>query len=271
MGLGRNRSCATIPRCARVILAVADCWRSPGRRAAADPLTDARRLYNAGQYEAADAAAREARAIAGPRRRRARRARPRPARALSPDRRSATISRAARESLRMVDPPPLDAARTRRADVGLAEALYFEERYGAAAELFESVRRALGAARHAARTSACSTGGRPRSIARRRRAGPSERPADLRADSRPHARGARRDTRRHGRGLLAGGRGAGAAAIVERAWQAAQAGWVRAPLASDRGVALAADLDRLVTQAIIPERAAQADRQRRSRKGARRR
>ena len=43
---------------------------------------------------------------------------------------------------------------------------------------------------------------------------------------------------------------------TERAWHAAHAGWLRASLADDRGVALRADLDRLVTQAIIPERAA---------------
>ena len=34
------------------------------------------------------------------------------------------------------------------------------------------------------------------------------------------------------------------------------AGWVRAALVDDRGAALRADLDRLVVQAIIPERAA---------------
>jgi hypothetical protein len=39
------------------------------------------------------------------------------------------------------------------------------------------------------------------------------------------------------------------------AWDAAVAGWVRAPLAEDQGASLRADLDRLVLQAIIPERA----------------
>ena len=43
---------------------------------------------------------------------------------------------------------------------------------------------------------------------------------------------------------------------LDRAWSAASAGWIRASLAPDRGVALRADLDRLVTQAIIPDRAA---------------
>ena len=43
---------------------------------------------------------------------------------------------------------------------------------------------------------------------------------------------------------------------LERAWHAAQAGWLRAVLADDRGAALRADLDKLVTTAIVPERAA---------------
>ena len=53
--------------------------------------------------------------------------------------------------------------------------------------------------------------------------------------------------------LAAAARASGA---VEDAWHAAMAGWVRAVLAEDRGAALRADLDRLVVQAIIPERAA---------------
>jgi hypothetical protein len=38
------------------------------------------------------------------------------------------------------------------------------------------------------------------------------------------------------------------------ALDAAQAGWIRAPLTADRGAALRADLDRLVAQGIAPER-----------------
>ena len=41
---------------------------------------------------------------------------------------------------------------------------------------------------------------------------------------------------------------------LQGAWDAAQAGWVRAPLATDHGAALRADLDRLVMRVIIPER-----------------
>jgi hypothetical protein len=47
-----------------------------------------------------------------------------------------------------------------------------------------------------------------------------------------------------------------AAGDLDRAWSAASAAWIRATLAPDRGVALRADLDKLVTQAIIPDRAA---------------
>ncbi len=52
-----------------------------------------------------------------------------------------------------------------------------------------------------------------------------------------------------------------------RAWEAAIAGWLRASLAGDRAAALRADLDRLVLQAVIPERVRQladndADRER---------
>ena len=53
--------------------------------------------------------------------------------------------------------------------------------------------------------------------------------------------------------MAAGLRGAG---DLERAWHAAAAGWISATLARDRGAALRADLDRLVTRGIIPDRAA---------------
>jgi hypothetical protein len=41
----------------------------------------------------------------------------------------------------------------------------------------------------------------------------------------------------------------------ERAWNAAVAGWVRSSVAPDKAQALREDLDRLVAQALIPERA----------------
>ena len=54
--------------------------------------------------------------------------------------------------------------------------------------------------------------------------------------------------------LVAGARASG---DVERAWSAAIAAWVRAAQAGRRGVSLQMDLNRLVVQAIIPERARQ--------------
>src|SRR5439155_11364941 len=41
---------------------------------------------------------------------------------------------------------------------------------------------------------------------------------------------------------------------LDRAWAAASAGWIRATLGRDKGVALRADLDKLMTQGIIPDR-----------------
>jgi hypothetical protein len=42
---------------------------------------------------------------------------------------------------------------------------------------------------------------------------------------------------------------------LQAAWDAAQAGWVRAPLTPDHGAALRGDIDRFVQRALIPERA----------------
>jgi hypothetical protein len=44
---------------------------------------------------------------------------------------------------------------------------------------------------------------------------------------------------------------------IERAWGAAMAGWVRAPHLGPAGVELRADLERLVTHVLLPERARQ--------------
>jgi hypothetical protein len=52
--------------------------------------------------------------------------------------------------------------------------------------------------------------------------------------------------------LAASARGAG---DFDRAWDAAIAGWIRAPLRPENAKSLRADLDRLVTQALIAERA----------------
>src|SRR4051795_13318776 len=105
---------------------------------AADPLSDARRLYNQGQYDAAEQAAREAarfpatgdgaRVVLG--RIQLERYRRTPA---------AADLTGAIGTLRDVDARRLDPRERVELAIGLAEALYLEYRFGAAAALFESV------------------------------------------------------------------------------------------------------------------------------------
>jgi len=52
--------------------------------------------------------------------------------------------------------------------------------------------------------------------------------------------------------LVVAARGSG---DLERAWDAAMSGWVRAPLSGARAERLRTDLDRYVNQVLIPERA----------------
>jgi len=60
--------------------------------------------------------------------------------------------------------------------------------------------------------------------------------------------------------IIAAARNAG---DLDRAWSGAIAAWILAPLGHDRGATLRADLERLVVQAIIPERAARLIHERR--------
>jgi hypothetical protein len=226
-----------------------------GPAVAADPLAEARRLYNLGQYESAERLAREAAAIPS---------RTDAARVVlgriqlerfrqSADQRDLNT---ARESLRMVDTAALDAAERVELTIGLAETLYFEERYGAAAQLFESVRQRsslLGTPAHERVLDWWATSVDRQAQTRQ----PDERPAiyarvlDRMTDEIAEYPG----STAAGYWLAAAARAAG---DIERAWHAAVAGWLRATLADDRGAALRADLDRLVMQAIIPERASKA-------------
>ena len=215
-----------------------------------DALAEARRLYNLAQYEAAERAAREALRTA-----------PDPARVvlgrirLELYRRSADPAdlAEARLALRAVDPRPLQAYERIELTIGLGEALYLEDRFGAAAELFEGTiepSQALGAAAHERVldwwASSLDRLAQTRPTAERtpiydRVLDRMERELVRDAGSTPASYW-----------LAAAARGAG---DLDRAWSAAIAGWVRASLARDRGAALQADLDRLVAQAIIPERA----------------
>jgi hypothetical protein len=224
-----------------------------GSAAAADPLAEARRLYNQAQYDQAEKLAREVAAM--------------PGRAdvahvvlgrirLERFRQSANPRdlAQARDALRTVDATALDPADRVELTIGLAEALYLEQRYGAAAELFESVRQRsalLGPAAHERVLDWWAT-----ALDRHVQGRSSEdriavytRILDRMEEEIAEYPG----STAAGYWIAASARHVG---DIERAWSAALAGWLRASLADDRGAALRADLDRLVTQALIPERAA---------------
>ena len=220
---------------------------------ASDALSEARRLYNLGQYAAAERAARDAvklpltseggRVVLG--------------RILLERYRQSTepaVLAEAIASLRDVDARSLDARERIELTIGMAEGLYLEDRFGAAAELFESVidpSATLGPAAHDRVLDWWAT-------ALDRQA--QTRAAADRDDlySRIAARMAdeiAKDAASSPAGywLAAAARGAG---DLERALNEATASWVRAALARDRGAGLRADLDRLVVQGILPDRAA---------------
>ncbi len=162
---------------------------------------------------------------------------------------------AAREHLRALDASALDAVERREMVVGLAEALYLEDAFASAAELFDTALSASGpaglgpAARERAldwwataldRHAQLKPAGERRVIYKRI-ADRMDRESRDNPGSTPAAYW-----------LAAGARGAGE---LDRAWAASIAAWVRASMTLDRGAALRADIDRLVLQALIPERA----------------
>jgi hypothetical protein len=158
----------------------------------------------------------------------------------------------AREALQSVQPARLAPRDRLDLAVGLAETLYLEGAYGAAAEMFEPLLRA-----------AIDLGPR----ARERVLDWWASAVDAEARTRPNAERApyyrriveemelelKQDT-----GLGVASYWLAAASLgmgdVQRAWQAAIAGWVRASFAADGGSTIRQDLDRLVIEAIIPDR-----------------
>jgi hypothetical protein len=220
---------------------------------AADPLAEARRLYNRGQYEAAERMAKEAAQVQG----QADGARVVLGRVqLERHRQTGNMADldAARESFRSIDPRALDSGQRIELLIGLAEALYLEDRFGAAAALFDSVSdasAALGTVAHDRVLDWWAT-----SLDRYAQTRPTEERQAIytRITDRMNSEIVLNPgSTPAGYWLAAAARGGG---DPEIAWQHAFAGWVRAALAEDRGAALRADLDRLVIQAIIPERAA---------------
>ncbi|PWT83316.1 MAG: hypothetical protein C5B57_07070 [Blastocatellia bacterium] len=217
-----------------------------------DPLAHARALYNQRDFEGAVAAAEQARVMPA----RADRADLIAARAyLERYRESATDDdlNQARERLRRLDPQRFGEHERIEYVVGLGETLFFDGSFGAAADVFDSV------------------------LARAELLMPDERErvldwwaSALDRDARPRTEFERQALYQRIRERMKGELGvapASAAACywisvaargqgdLQGAWEAAIAGWVRAPLVSDGGLALRADLDQLVLRALIPERA----------------
>ena len=215
-------------------------------------LVRARVLHNAADYDAAISAADVARVD--------------PA---SADAAALVAARSHLERYRIrLDPGDLDAARGAlgavrsaalsprdRLDllVGLGQSLYLGGTFGAAAELFDA---ALGQSSLLdARDRlllldwwATAVDREAQRLAADRRAPPLERVIDRMEEE------LRQDPGNAAASywLAVSARGTG---DIERAWHAAVAGWVRAILRPDSAASLRSDLDRLVTQALIPERA----------------
>jgi hypothetical protein len=159
----------------------------------------------------------------------------------------------ARESLREVDASRLDARDRVELLVGLGQALFLDDLFLSAADLLESALPGAPVLGASARDQLLDWWAS--ALDRHALLAPADqRPAIYdRILSRMEAE-------------LALDPGTGAAAYwmavaarakgeLDRAWSLAQAGWVRAQLTRDRGAALRPDLDRLVRQGIVPDRA----------------
>jgi hypothetical protein len=250
-----NKRCydAAMRRAVACVIIVLLCAATAAFAAEPPALAKARELYNAADYEGAIAAATAVRQL------------PQWA-----DAAALVIARSHLERHRRhADPADLVAARESLASVrasmlsprdqvdlvvGLGQSLYLAELYGPAAELFGS---ALGRGTLVAPRDrllllewwATALDREALGRAPDRRAGVLSRIVDrmeleLRED--PGSRVANY-------WLAAAARGAG---DLDRAWDAAIAAWIRASLTAE-GPALREDLDRLVNQALIPERARQ--------------
>jgi tetratricopeptide (TPR) repeat protein len=228
-----------------IVLAAGPAW-------AADPLAEARRLYNLGNYDTAARYARDAMKVP---------AIAEPARLvlgriyLERYRRTADSVDLvqAREALRAVNTEGLERRERVELTIGLGEALFLDDRFGPAAELFERAldsSSALGAPAHEKLLDWWAT-----AVDRLALSAPRDGREVIysRIVTRMEKElGAEPASASAAYWLAAAARGTG---NLDRAWHAAMAGWVTAMLGPDHGAALRADLDRLMIQGIIPDRA----------------
>ncbi len=230
--------------------ALACAWPAAG--AADDPLARARQLYNQRQFDAAIQVAEQARQAPG----RGDAADLIAARAYLERYRDTVVAddlTNARERLRRLNPDRFGPRERTEYMIGLGEALFFDDAYGAAAIVFDALLQggdlAMGPARDQVLdwwATAVDRDTRPRPeidrqvVYQRMRARLQDELA-INPSS--------------GTAIYWLAAAARAQGDLQGAWDAAQAGWVRAPMATDHGAALRADLDRLVERAIAPERA----------------
>lgn len=216
-----------------------------------DPLARARQLYNTGEYDAAITAAREVSTRPGA---------PQEAnlllgRALLERHRASRAAEdltGARSALVAVDATTLTDRGRLDLVIGLGEALYLDGQYRPAALLLEPVLEQMGLLSTVAREQVVDWWG----TAMDRYA--QTRPPEERGGVYDEASARLRlhlsrypDSSAAAYWLPASALARG---DLELAWDLALTGWVRSTLAPDHGVALRNDLDRLMTQAIIPER-----------------
>jgi len=217
-----------------------------------DPLATARQLYNERRFDEAIAAAESVRELPGT----ADSADLVAARAYLERHRQTADEQDlanAHERLRRLNPEGFDTRERTEYAIGLGATLYFEDLPGAAAAAFWSLLEANHGLEGEGRdrlldwwASATDRDARPRAEPERHRLYESIRERmrlELAANpSSPVAA--------YWIAAAAAGQ-----SDWQRAWDEAQAAWVRAPLMSDRGAMLRPDIDRLVRRAIAPERA----------------
>lgn len=216
-----------------------------------DALTRARQHYNAGEFDDAVRAARSAASRPGAHSD----ASLLLGRALLERHRASRVAddlAAARAALQAVDAASLSDRGRLDLVVGLGESLYLDGSYRPAAALLDSALDQVGLLPAAAREQVadwwCTA------MDRYAQTRPPEERADVYLDLTSRMRthlGRYQDSSSAPYWLTAAALARG---DLELAWDLAMAGWVRSGLTPDKGVQLRADLDRLVTQALIPER-----------------
>jgi hypothetical protein len=240
-------------RCAcALVLVLLACARAEAAEPAA--LARARTLYNEGDYDAAIEAAAEAVKV--------------PA---ASDAASLVQARAHLERYRQhADPNDLTSARgilhrvrqqalapRDRVDllIGLGQLLFLGEAFGAAAELFDNALAQSGPVASRTRTLLLDWWASALDREAHSRATDKRAPVFARMVERmEHELRSDPGNAPASYWLAVGARGVG---DLDRAWDSAIAGWVRASLNPDTAPSLRADLDRLVTQALATERGRQ--------------